>query len=107
MIRQGWGGIVIRPATDVILTVNDSAAAGFARVADGRPTPERAAELAETALAMLDKLDETDPRLRPIALAKLEGCTNEEVATLCELSLRTVERSLRLIKRIWAESCPT
>ena len=45
--------------------------------------------------------------LRLIALWKLEGYTNEEIASLPTMncSVRTVERKLRLIREAWGVPC--
>jgi DNA-directed RNA polymerase specialized sigma24 family protein len=40
--------------------------------------------------------------LRQVALRKLEGYTNEEIAGQLDLALATVERRLRLIRKRWA-----
>ena len=47
---------------------------------------------------MLESLDEP---LRRIAVYKLEGLTNEEIAAEIRRSLPTVERRLRLIRQKW------
>ena len=49
---------------------------------------------------VLDKLD--DWTLVRIAVDKLHGYTNEEIADRLDMSLRSVERKLRLIRTIWA-----
>ena len=43
-----------------------------------------------------------DDQMRQIALLKMEGHGNGEVAEMLDLSLRTVERRLGLIRRLWA-----
>jgi len=53
--------------------------------------------LSETIEAALTPLE---PELRQYALARLEGKTNQELAELFGVSLRTVERRLHLIRRI-------
>ena len=45
---------------------------------------------------LLRQLD--DEQLREIALLKLEGCTNPEIARQLRCALSTVERRLRLIR---------
>jgi DNA-directed RNA polymerase specialized sigma24 family protein len=45
-----------------------------------------------------------DDELRQIALGKLEGYTNEEIATQIEVAPATVERRLRLIRKHWASA---
>jgi len=39
--------------------------------------------------------------LRQVALAKMEGHSNEEIGQRFDLALRTVERKLALIRRVW------
>jgi RNA polymerase sigma-70 factor (ECF subfamily) len=64
------------------------------------PTPEDAAVLGEALRRRLDVLPEP---LRRIALWKLEGYTNEEIAAapLLNCATRTVERKLEMIRRKW------
>ncbi|MEW4488182.1 sigma-70 family RNA polymerase sigma factor [Thalassoglobus sp. JC818] len=57
-----------------------------------------AASLAEELDAQLGKLS---PDLRELAVAKLEGYTNPEIAQRFRIALRTVERRLHLIRRKW------
>ena len=78
--------------------------AGIDQVAGPEPTPEFAAEMVE-AVDRLFKLLE-DAELRQIALYKLEGYTNEEVASKIGRSAPTVERRLRLIREIWHAKGP-
>ena len=42
-----------------------------------------------------------DPDLRQIALWKLEGYTNREIAAQLDCKLRTVERKLERIRAYW------
>lgn len=49
---------------------------------------------------LLDALREKDPRLEELALAKMEGYTNEELAARFERSLPTIERWLQRIRKI-------
>jgi DNA-directed RNA polymerase specialized sigma24 family protein len=42
-----------------------------------------------------------DQELRRIALTKLEGYSNEEIAVEIGRSLPTVERRLKMIREIW------
>jgi DNA-directed RNA polymerase specialized sigma24 family protein len=64
------------------------------------PTPEFAALMNDYCDWLLSQLD-AGPR--EVALLKLEGCTNEEVAARLNCGIRTVERRLELIRRVWAE----
>jgi DNA-directed RNA polymerase specialized sigma24 family protein len=60
-----------------------------------------AVQIAEQFQQLLTKLADDD--LCRIALDKLDNYTNEEIAERMDLSLRTVERRLNLIRRIWEE----
>ena len=73
--------------------------AGINEVAGPEPSPEFAAEMVEAVDRLFDKL--ADVQLRQIALHKLEGYTNEEIAGKIGRSLPTVERRLRLIRETW------
>ncbi len=75
--------------------------AGIHGVADEQPTPEFAVQMAEEIRRLLDRLD--DPKLCEMALLKLEGYSNEEIAERLQCALRTVERRLRGIRAIWTE----
>jgi DNA-directed RNA polymerase specialized sigma24 family protein len=63
------------------------------------PNPEFAVQVADTCRHLLAALD--NDTLREVAQAKMEGCTNEEVAQNLHCSLRTVVRRLRMIRSIW------
>jgi DNA-directed RNA polymerase specialized sigma24 family protein len=80
----------------------DVAGRGLAALASQEPTPEFAALLADECRALLRRLN--DDGLRAVAVTKLEGCTNEEVAAALGCSVRTVERKLQLIRNIWERS---
>ena len=79
--------------------------AGLAEVIGDVPTPEFAAMMAEEYQRRLEQLD--DPDLKALAVAKMEGYTNEEIAKRLGCSVRTVERRLRLIRKKWEEEEPT
>ncbi|QEG38019.1 ECF-type sigma factor [Bythopirellula goksoeyrii] len=63
------------------------------------PSPEEVHEMSDQVLALLDKLG--DPELRKIALWKVEGYTNEEIAQRLSCVVRTVERKLHQIRLAW------
>jgi DNA-directed RNA polymerase specialized sigma24 family protein len=74
-------------------------------VASQEPTPEFAAEIADNCQRLLGIL--ADGELRAIALSKMEGYTTEEVAGQLNCAPRTVERKLRLIRRLWENELPS
>jgi DNA-directed RNA polymerase specialized sigma24 family protein len=64
------------------------------------PTPAEAAQVAEELRWRLDQLG--DEELRAVAVAKMEGYSNAEIAERCGRSVATVERKLKLIRKLWA-----
>jgi len=68
------------------------------------PTPLFAAIMVDECRRLLQQLD-TDC-LRHIAVDKMEGYANGEIAARQGLALRTVERKLGLIRRIWEQAAP-
>lgn len=71
---------------------------GLGQVPDDDPTPEFAIILAEACETLLDQLD---AELQQLALSKLEGYTNKEIASKLGCSVATVERRLKLIRKKW------
>jgi RNA polymerase sigma factor (sigma-70 family) len=69
------------------------------RVEDTDPTPAEAAVLSEALERRLAAL--SDPGLRHIALQKLEGLTNREVAAELGVTERSVERKVQMIRNRW------
>jgi DNA-directed RNA polymerase specialized sigma24 family protein len=77
----------------------------LAHVVSQEPSPEFAAACAENCQRLLDLLG--DDELRSVALSKMEGYTTEEIAGRMNCASRTVERKLRLIRRLWEKECPS
>jgi RNA polymerase sigma factor (sigma-70 family) len=71
-------------------------------VVGNEPTPELAAQLVEQYQILLERLG--DDKLRQIAVWKLEGWTNGEIAAKLNCSRRTVIRKLETIRLIWSEA---
>jgi DNA-directed RNA polymerase specialized sigma24 family protein len=97
--RQKRGGGAVRGDSALMETKDSSAARGMERIADAQPTPEFAAQMADECQRLLGLL--TKPELRSIALWRLEGYTNQEIAAKLGCVPRTVERKLRVIRTIW------
>src|SRR5512135_1388420 len=76
-------------------------AEGLDSLAGREPTPEFAALVAEQLQRLLGRLE--DDSLRTIAVWKMEGFTNDEIATKLDCSLRTVANKLKLIRQMWEE----
>ncbi|MFO0878475.1 MAG: ECF-type sigma factor [Gemmataceae bacterium] len=66
------------------------------------PTPELEAQASDTLQHLLDQLQLPD--LKQIALLKLEGHTNAEVAQLLGRGTATIERKLRTIRALWEQA---
>ncbi len=65
------------------------------------PTPELAFQMAEECRRLVDALG--DETLQSVALWKMEGYTNKEVAAKLGVVEQTVERKLRRIRELWTE----
>jgi DNA-directed RNA polymerase specialized sigma24 family protein len=99
--RQKRGGGAVRGESALLTPENSSVNAGMEQVADAQPTPAFAAEVAEECQRLLVQLG--DGELRAVALWKMEGYTNEEIAAKLGCVPRTVERKLWRIRSIWAK----
>ena len=74
---------------------------GMAQFLDREPTPEEAAQFSEDYEQLLARLN--DETLRHIALKKLEGHSTESIAADLGISMRTVDRKVGLIRKIWED----
>ncbi len=77
----------------------DSAPDALAAAVAAGPPPELVAEVTEECSRLLGLL--TDGQLRQVAIWKMEGYTNEEIAGKLNRSIPTVERKLAAIRAIW------
>lgn len=77
--------------------VESSGLGGIDQVPD--PAPAIVDEFTREVRERLDGLN--DQLLRTIAVRKLEGCTNQEIAEQLGTSLRAIERKLNLIRQKW------
>lgn len=93
--RQKRGGGQVIQSSDISSDDNEA----LSNLASAEPTPELAAQVAEQCERLLAALGDAD--LRQIAVQKMEGFTNEEIAAGRGCAVRTVERKLRLIRSIW------
>jgi DNA-directed RNA polymerase specialized sigma24 family protein len=69
------------------------------QVLSREPSPEFAAQVAEECQRLLQRL--RDAELRQLALWKMEGYSNDEIAVKMSCVPRTIERRLRLIRSLW------
>jgi DNA-directed RNA polymerase specialized sigma24 family protein len=84
-----------------VLTLSDLADLGVEPALSPEPTPALAAQIADECRRLLGLLG--DETLRRVALWKMEGDTNAEVAAKLDCVEQTVERKLRAIRRLWAD----
>ena len=74
---------------------------GIEQALGSEPSPEVAADLAETCQSMMDQL--SDEMLQRVAQLKLEGYSNREISEQLGCVERTVERKLERIRSEWAD----
>jgi DNA-directed RNA polymerase specialized sigma24 family protein len=98
--RAKRGGGDVRGGS-AVSAPEDSSAGGdpFDRVAGKTPEPGFEAAVAESCRRLLDLLG--DEQLKRIAVWKMEGRTNQEIAERLGCVVETVERRLRLIRTLW------
>jgi DNA-directed RNA polymerase specialized sigma24 family protein len=95
--KRGRGQV--RGESGLAPTGADSSQPGWDRLKGKEPTPAFAAQVSEAFQNLLACLPDED--LRAIALWKMEGYTNAEIAQMQGCAAVTVERRLRLIRRCW------
>ncbi len=88
-LKRGGGVVVLRDIEDGVLE----------QVIGQEPSPEFAAQAAEEFRRLLAALP--DEPLRIIAVWRMEGHTNEEIAGKLACAPRTVERKLQVIRDLW------
>jgi DNA-directed RNA polymerase specialized sigma24 family protein len=98
--KRGGGAVLDEAALSRGAGSSDPGAA-LDRIEAPEPTPAFAAQVAEECRRLLERLD--SPELLAVALHKVEGYSNEEIAAQLGCGVRTVERRLRLIRSIWEQ----
>ena len=101
-LKRGSGQV--RSMTDLRGDYADPGDDGLDRIIGTEPTPEFAAEVAEEFDRLLEALG--DESLRRVALGRLEGYTNDEIADRLGCARRTVARRLDLIRQTWLHTLP-
>ena len=97
--KRGGGRVVDEAALFGASAGDDGSLAGLERIAGDGPTPEFAAMMAEECERLLSSLD--DDSLRQVALSRMEGYTNDEIADQLGCARRTIARRLDLIRKTW------
>jgi RNA polymerase sigma factor (sigma-70 family) len=99
--RQRRGGGTVQGESWISPTEGEWDAAAIEQVVGEEPTPEFAAQVAEEYERLLDRLG--NETLCRVAVWKMEGLTDDEVAERLGCSRRTVARKLEAIRIIWSE----
>jgi DNA-directed RNA polymerase specialized sigma24 family protein len=94
--KRGGGAVVPLPDAG---TDEEQALLGDAL--NREPTPELAAQMAEECQRLLDMLP--DDEMRQVAVLKMEGHSNEEIAARLGVVERTVKRRLYHIRALWRD----
>jgi DNA-directed RNA polymerase specialized sigma24 family protein len=97
--KRGGGGVLGESA--MAAGNNPSDWAGISRFLSREPTPAATAQFADELEGLFSRLD--DVMLRVIAFQKMQGMSSDEIAGSLEISKRTVDRKLRLIRAVWEE----
>jgi DNA-directed RNA polymerase specialized sigma24 family protein len=95
--RQKRGGGNVAGESAFFIDGSEQGGAGIAQIVGSEPTPEFAATLVEQFAELLDRLG--DSQLSQIAVRKMEGYSNSEIATEWGCANSTVVRKLRLIRK--------
>jgi DNA-directed RNA polymerase specialized sigma24 family protein len=103
--RQKRGGGKVWNASALASCAAPAERDAFADLIGREPDPAFAVQVAEQCRRLLERLG--DATLQAVALWKMEGYTNDEIAGKLNRSTVTVERKLQLIRGIWeAEGLP-
>jgi DNA-directed RNA polymerase specialized sigma24 family protein len=100
--RQRRGGGKVLNESSLRRPTSDVPDQTLAQVVGTTPTPEFAVMVAEEYRERLEQLE--DRMLQSIAIAKMQGYENREIARQLDCSVRTIERRLELIRRKWDEN---
>ena len=99
--KRGGGRVVDEAA----LAADCDDADALAQFVGAEPTPEFVVMVAEETARRLGSLP--DPMLRQVAVLRMEGHSNQEIAAKLACVVRTVERKLDVIRSLWgAEAGP-
>jgi DNA-directed RNA polymerase specialized sigma24 family protein len=96
-LKRGGGRVVGEAALDA---TNVDGPAGLDDFVGREPTPEFAALMADECRRLFNCL--RDDTIRQVALFKMEGYENEEIAERLDCGVRTVERKLEVIRKRWS-----
>jgi RNA polymerase sigma factor (sigma-70 family) len=96
-LKRGGGRVV----SEAGLAAPDLEQNLLAEIVGREASPGFAAEIADECRKLLLKLG--DPKLRTLAVWKMEGYTNQEIAAKLNCVERSVERKLNIIRNRWSQ----
>lgn len=102
--RQKRGGGKVRGESAFLNPNTGSAAGDIANFVSDEPTPSYLAMMNEEHARLLELLP--DDTLRDVAIRRMQGDSNAEIAAALTLSVRSVERKLKLIRGSWERELP-
>jgi DNA-directed RNA polymerase specialized sigma24 family protein len=100
--RRGGGRVVGEAALDA---ADPEAGRWLEQVVGREPTPSFVAQVVDECRRLLEGLG--DEELRTVALLRMEGYSNDQVAERLGCGLRSVERKLARIRTRWLAEVPT
>jgi RNA polymerase sigma factor (sigma-70 family) len=100
--REKRGGGRVRGESALIQAGDENESAALEQIIGNEPSPDLVVQWAESLRNLLARLD--DPTLQEVAILKLQGYTNQEIAEHLDCGVRTVERKLRGIRLIWSRA---
>jgi RNA polymerase sigma factor (sigma-70 family) len=93
-----------QPGSSAQSPENNSGADGILGLISREPSPEFALEVAEQLEQLLASLDVAgDADLREIAILRMEGHSQKEIAERLNCVPRTIARKLQLVQQIWTK----
>jgi RNA polymerase sigma factor (sigma-70 family) len=99
--RHKRGNGLVRGESVFVRTAEEARHSGLEDTEGPDPTPELVATMVENCQRLLDRLP--DDTLRAVALYRLQGFTQEEIAKKIGRAEETVLRKLRRIREIWTQ----
>ena len=100
--RRGGGRVVGEAALDA---ADAEAGRWLEQVVGREPTPDFVAQVVDECRRLLESLG--DEGLRTVALLRMEGYSNDEIAERLGCGLRSVERKLERIRKRWVAESAT
>ena len=97
--RQKRGGGDVRGESVFLNAATSSSIGGIDQIAVQEPTPEFLMMMNEEHARLLELLP--DDLMRDVAIRRMQGESNDEVAAALNISVRSVERKLSLIRKSW------